>query len=66
LSITGCRRLKTAPGTVLIARPTALEANLSYVVLGDLLRDVAWARQQLAAPRRRALDIALLDTEPDW
>jgi DNA-binding CsgD family transcriptional regulator len=46
---------------VLVARPAPIEVDLSFAALGDLLRGLEAEREQLAAPRRRALDVALLD-----
>jgi DNA-binding CsgD family transcriptional regulator len=58
--------------TVLVSRPAAPEARLSFTALGDLLRDVGTELvQALPRPQRRALDVALLREEPrgappDW
>ena len=46
---------------VLSSRPAEAERRLAYLVLGDLFRQVpAEILEQLPAPRRRALDAALL------
>jgi len=54
----GCR--------VLVARPAEAEAALSYAALGDLLAPVLDAvRDELPAPQRRALEVALLLADPE-
>jgi DNA-binding CsgD family transcriptional regulator len=46
---------------VLVARPSGAEASFAFAGLGDLLRDVDAALfDELPAPQRRALDVALL------
>ena len=51
---------------VLACRPTESETGFSYAALGDLLSGVALeALAGVPDPQRRALDIALLRSEPD-
>lgn len=51
--------------SVLVARPTQAEQGLGHAGLGDLLDRVAdEILPKLAAPRRRALEVALLREEP--
>jgi DNA-binding CsgD family transcriptional regulator/tetratricopeptide (TPR) repeat protein len=51
---------------VLVSRPAETERTLANVVLGDLLSDTEpELLAALPAPRRRALDAALLRDEPD-
>lgn len=45
---------------VLASRPAEIELGIAYVGLGDLLEDVLKELSELAAPRRRALETALL------
>jgi len=46
---------------VLVSRPAGAEVQLSYAALGDLLQDVLpETLEELPAPRRHALEIALL------
>jgi DNA-binding CsgD family transcriptional regulator len=53
------------PDGLLIARPTAAEAELSFAALGDLLADVLEeALPSLPAPQRRGLEAALLLGDP--
>ncbi len=55
---TGCR--------VLVSRPAESETALTYSGLGDLLAHLApGALDDLPAPQRRALEVALLLSEPD-
>jgi DNA-binding CsgD family transcriptional regulator len=50
---------------VLVSRPAGGEVQLSYTALGDLLEDVLPATlMELPAPRRNALEIALLLEDP--
>src|SRR5690348_17207914 len=60
------RRLATERGIgVLASRPSGAEAELSFAGLYDLLEGVDLAALgALPAPQRRALDTALLRTEP--
>lgn len=51
---------------VLTCRPTRMEAGLPFAALGDLLRPaLGTALPSLAAPRRRALETALLLADHD-
>lgn len=51
--------------SVLLSRPARAERSLPHVVLGDLLGDVASdILDGLPGPRRRAVDAALLRSEP--
>jgi DNA-binding CsgD family transcriptional regulator len=51
---------------VLACRPAQAEAKLSYAGLTDLLADVSEdVLDELPAPQRRALRIALLESDPD-
>ena len=57
-SALGCR--------VLSSRPVPSDAGLPHVVLADLLRPVGDdALRSLPVPQRRALEVALLRTDPD-
>jgi DNA-binding CsgD family transcriptional regulator len=50
---------------VLAARPSGAEASFAFAGLADLLRDVDAALfDELPAPQRRALDVALLREDP--
>lgn len=50
----------------LVSRPSELEADLAHASLTDLLSPVAdEVRPHLSPPQRRALDVALLATDPD-
>jgi DNA-binding CsgD family transcriptional regulator len=50
---------------VVAARPAAAESNLSHAALGDLLAGLGDERgDDLPAPQRRALDVALLRASP--
>lgn len=57
---------------VMVARPTESEMQLAFTTLGDVLREVPLGvLDDLPAPQRRALEVALLLTEPtetnaDW
>ena len=52
--------------TILVARPTESERELSFAGLADLLSPVSDAvLQRLPSPQRRALEVALLLAEPD-
>ena len=61
------RRLAEADGfRVLSARPVEVEASFSFSALGDLLADALDpVLPSLAAPQRRALEVALLRVEDD-
>ena len=51
---------------VLASRPAEAERSLAHVGLGDLLEHVAdETLPRLSAPRRKALEVALLQDEPD-
>ena len=51
---------------VLVSRPAEAERGLAYAGLGDLFEDVLeGVLPALAAPRRRALEVALLVEDPD-
>ncbi|HEX6724312.1 MAG TPA: AAA family ATPase [Gaiella sp.] len=51
---------------VLAARPAEAERGLAHAGLGDLLEHVAGGTlPRLSAPRRRALEVTLLQDEPD-
>ncbi len=51
---------------VLASRPAETEQGLEYLVLGDLFRDLDPSQlASLPAPRRRALESALLMSDPD-
>jgi DNA-binding CsgD family transcriptional regulator len=52
---------------VLVSQPSEAERGLAYTVLGDLFEGVLVdVRHELPAPRRRALEVALLlDEDPD-
>ncbi len=51
---------------VLVSRPSELEADLAHATLTDLLSPVAdEVRLQLPPPQRRAVDVALLTTDPE-
>jgi predicted ATPase len=50
---------------VLSARPAEAESDLSFSGLGDLLQPALARLERLPAPRRRALEIALLLTEAE-
>ncbi len=51
---------------VLVSRPAEAERGLAYAGLGDLFEDVLESvLPALAAPRRRALEVALLVEDPD-
>jgi hypothetical protein len=51
---------------VLVCRPIESEAQLAYAALGDLLAEVSdEAMEELPEPQRRALEAALLRTEPE-
>lgn len=58
----GCVEMAAARGRVVLScRPTGSDAKLSYVGLGDLLRDVPeGAFADLPAPQREALEVSLL------
>ena len=57
----GVASARRAGGHVLVARPTCVESRLTYACLGDLLRGLDGERMELAPPRRRALEVALLE-----
>ncbi len=51
---------------VLVCRPIESEAQLAHAALGDLLAEVSdEAMAELPEPQRRALDVALLRSEPE-
>jgi DNA-binding CsgD family transcriptional regulator len=50
---------------ILVARPTLIESELSFATLADLLHGLDLEREQLPPPRRRALDVALLESYGD-
>ena len=61
----GVEEARARIGRVLTCRGVEAEASLSYAGLSDLLGEVLdEAAPSLAAPRRRALEVALLLTEP--
>lgn len=58
-------RAVAAGYTVLRARPSAAEASLTLAALGDLLEDIpTQAVEGLPPPQRRAIDAALMRSEP--
>lgn len=62
----GVERAAGEGATVLSYRAVEAEARLAFAALADLLADRGEAAlEQLAAPRRRALEVALLLEEPD-
>ena len=57
---------RTADDVVLVTRASAAEARLPWVGLADLLRAAPEAAlEELPAPQRRALQIVLLESDPD-
>ena len=57
---------QSAGACVLVSRPVAAEATLSYAALGDLLNPVMdTVLPALPSPQRRALEAALLLREPE-
>lgn len=50
---------------VLACAPNSAEVHLSYAALSDLLAPLAPRLDQLPAPQRRALEVALLRRDPD-
>jgi hypothetical protein len=51
--------------TVLQARPVLSESTLAFAGLGDLVNGLDEQRRRLPAPRRRALDVAMLEAFPE-
>lgn len=63
--LAGVEEARARFGRVLTCRGVEAEASLSYAALSDLLDEVLdEAAPSLAAPRRRALEVALLLAEP--
>ena len=61
----GVARARASSCRVLTCAPAEVEARLSYASLGDLLVEVGQeVFATLPAPQRRALDVALLRTDP--
>ncbi len=61
----GVARARASSCRVLTCAPAETEARLSYASLGDLLAEVGQdVFATLPAPQRRALDVALLRTDP--
>jgi DNA-binding CsgD family transcriptional regulator len=61
LWLAGVQAARAEGARVLLARPAAAERDLAYAGLGDLLEDVVGqVLPALPAPRRRALEVALL------
>jgi hypothetical protein len=61
----GVEEAKRSLGRVLTCRGVEAEASLSFAGLSDLLGEaLGEAMPSLAAPRRRALEVALLLAEP--
>jgi DNA-binding CsgD family transcriptional regulator len=62
----GIEAARELPALVLTAAPAEAEAKLSFAAIGDLLESVLDdAILELPAPQRRALEVALLRTEPE-
>jgi DNA-binding CsgD family transcriptional regulator len=59
----GQRRAASGGYRVLTARPVEVEASFSFAALGDLLGEADAFLNQLPAPQRRALEVALLRRE---
>lgn len=58
-------RAAAAGSMVLRARPSAAEASLTLAALGDLLENIpSQAIERLPPPQRRAIDAALMRSEP--
>ena len=51
--------------TVLQARPVLSESTLAFAGLGDLVNGLEEQRRRLQAPRRRALEVAMLEAFPE-
>ena len=60
LWLAGVERARSRGMRVLVSRPAEAERGLAHVGLGDLFEDAVDALPALAAPRRRALEVALL------
>ena len=61
--VRGCSR---SGFRVLSSRPGELDRGVAYAALGDLLEEAfAEVRSELPAPRRRALEVALLVRDPE-
>ncbi len=57
----GVELARSQGASVLSCRPSGSDAELSFVGLGDLLREIPQARlQELPDPQREALEVALL------
>src|SRR5919197_927661 len=62
----GIERAEERAYRVLSSRPSAAESNLSFSVLGDLVREVMLDDEdELPEPQRRSLKVALLLVEPE-
>ncbi|MFL6066934.1 MAG: ATP-binding protein [Gaiellaceae bacterium] len=60
LWLAGVERARSRGMRVLLSRPAEAERGLAHAGLGDLFEDVADVLPALPAPRRRALEVALL------
>jgi DNA-binding CsgD family transcriptional regulator len=64
LWLAGVDQARSRGMRVLVSRPAEAERDLAHAGLGDLFEDAGDVLPALAAPRRRALEVALLLDEP--